>query len=71
MTTLAPTTQLPEPFAFAHEAASLRPAASRLSPREEMRLHLLASELVRHAPDLMQSLRNHGMARLRAEFMEA
>ena len=71
MISLAPTTQLPEPFAFSHEAASLRPVAPPLSPREEVRLHLLANELVRYAPGLMRRLRKHGMDSLRAELMEA
>ena len=71
MTTLAPTTQLPEPFAFANETASLRPAAPPLSPREEVHLHLLAHEIARYAPDLSRRLRNHGLARLRAELVEA
>lgn len=71
MTSLAPTTQLPEPFAFTDEAATLRPATTPLSPREEVRLHILAHELVRYAPDLAQRLAGHGMARLRAELVEA
>ncbi len=71
MTSLAPTPQLPERFVFTDEAASLRPAAPPLSPREEVRLHLLARELVHYAPDLTRRLRDHGVARLRAELVEA
>ena len=71
MTSLAPTTQLPESFAFANETATLRPAAPPLSPREEVRLQLLANEIVRHAPGLARRLRDHGMARLEAELVEA
>ncbi|MCE9519772.1 MAG: hypothetical protein K8R87_09505 [Verrucomicrobia bacterium] len=72
MTSLAPSsTQLPEPFAFTDEAATLRPAAPPLSPREEVRLHILAHELVRHEPLLARRLADHGMARLYAELVEA
>jgi len=71
MTTLAPTTQLPEPFAFASETAPLRPTTPLLSPRDEARLQLLANEIVRYAPQLARQLRKHGMARLRAPLVEA
>ncbi len=71
MTSLAPTPQLPEPFAFAHEAASLRPATSSLAHREEMSLHLLARELAHYAPALTQRLRDRGMARMREELVGA
>ena len=71
MTTLAPTNQLPESFAFDTETAPLRSPAHQLSPREEARLQLLANEIVRYAPQLTKHLRNHGMARLRAAFVEA
>jgi hypothetical protein len=71
MTTLAPTTQLPEPFAFDNETAPLRSTTPLLSPREEARLQLLASEIVRYAPQLTLQLRNRGMTRLRAAFIEA
>lgn len=71
MTSLAPTTQLPEPIVFTDEAAALRPVTSSLRTKEEVRLHLLARELVRHDPDLALFLRDLGMARLSAELVEA
>ena len=71
MTTLAPTTQFPEPIAFANEAAPLRTTTPLPSPREEVQLQILANEITRHAPALARRLRHHGMARLRAELIEA
>ena len=71
MTTLAPTTQLPESFAFANEAAPLRSTTPLLSPREEARLQFLANEIVRYAPQLTRHLRHLGMARLRTALIEA
>lgn len=71
MPSLAPTHQLPQSFAFASEAVPLRPAPPRPSPREDVRLHVLAIEIARYAPTLAHHLRDQGMARLRAELVEA
>jgi hypothetical protein len=71
MTFLAPTQQLPESFAFDDDVAPLRPAAPSRSSREEMKLHILANEIVRYAPELTHVLRRQGQVRLRAELQEA
>ncbi len=71
MTSLAPTTQLPESFAFDHDAVPLRPVTSARSSREEMKLQILAHEITRYAPELTQWLRRQGLAQLRAELHEA
>lgn len=71
MISLAPTTQLPEPIVFTDEAAALRPVTSSLSAREEVRLHLLARDLVHYEPELSLLLRDLGMAQLSAELVEA
>lgn len=71
MPSLAPPHPLPESFAFASEAAPLRPATPRPHPREDVRLHLLAIEITRYAPALALHLRDQGMARLRTELVEA
>ncbi|HEY2573255.1 MAG TPA: hypothetical protein VGH65_04270 [Verrucomicrobiaceae bacterium] len=71
MTSLAPTTQLPESFAFDDDTAPLRPAAASRSSREELKFQILAHEIVRYAPDLTRLLRRQGLARMRAELQEA
>ena len=71
MTTQSPATQLPEPITFLTETAPLRPSAPPLTAREEVRLHILAHEIIRHQPRLARWLRDDGIRRLRAELVEA
>lgn len=71
MTSLAPTQNLPESFAFANDTVPLRPESGPLTPRTEVQLHMLAIELVRYAPDLASVLYQGGMGKLSSTLQEA
>lgn len=60
-------TQLPAVSTFETDAAILRPALPPITAREEVRLQILAHEIVRYSPELAGLLSEAGMNKLCAE----
>ncbi len=60
-------TQLPAVSTFETDAAILRPALPPLTTREEVRLEILAHEIVRYNPELAELLVEFGINKLREE----
>ena len=60
-------TQLPAVSTFGSDSSVLRAAMPPLSAREEVRLQILARELVRYSPEFASLLAEAGMRDLRSE----
>lgn len=67
MTAHPPLPQLPAVSTFEIDSAVLRPALPSLTTRDEVRLEILAHELVRYSPELAELLMASGMNRMRSE----
>lgn len=63
-----PLSQLPAVSTFDTDSAILQPALPPLSTREEVRLEILAYEIVRYCPELAGILEEAGMNKFREDW---